>query len=337
MKSILKIFLSLIIIPSFAYAQQVEEIIYDKFKEVRYYRNTYIPGNYYDPDIGAEYDLPSVFTGLMTGPNTYDPNGLPKLIPGGTIVQKWINSHPEVIIGTQTLCDISPGSPNCQSYVFPIYDVNKIPVYYSGTQNTLDNRTYDAYLVSLGTNYTMVDGVPIVIGYNDTTAPTTPTTPTDGSSPTPIQPPVVVQDCSNPDYSKKTSSSICLVGQVIEGCKLTTDNYQASINVVAGNVGLTSVDLKITCSTGVNYHLKPIHDMISIPGTQETLKLTGWKDSGRGDKLTPLSAKVMSGNGSEQSIPIYFTLEGKGPTGTYGNAIVNKFVGTAVYPVQIDY
>ncbi len=149
--------------------------------------------------------------------------------------------------------------------------------------------------------------------------------------------PVVTQDCSNPDASNTTNSSICLIGQVIEGCKLTTGNYNTTINSVAGNVGLTAVDVKITCSTGLPFHIKPIHDKIDLAGTDETLRLTGWKDSGRGDKLTPLSAKVMNGTGTEQSIPIYFTLEGKGKSGLYGNSVVNKYNGTTVYPIQIVY
>ncbi len=155
--------------------------------------------------------------------------------------------------------------------------------------------------------------------------------------PTVIAPVVTTQDCSNPDFSNKTNASICLVGQIIPGCKISSPNYITSINTPAGNVGLTSVDLKITCSNGVNYHIMPIHENISVQGTDETLKLTGWKDGGRADKLTPLSAKVQSGNGSEQSVPIYFTLEGKGKTAAYGNTIVNPFVGSITYPIQINY
>ncbi len=147
----------------------------------------------------------------------------------------------------------------------------------------------------------------------------------------------VTQDCANPDTANTSNSSVCLIGQVLEGCKLSAGNYYTSINSVAGNVGLTAVDLKITCSTGMPYHLKPIHDNIQLAGTDETLRLTGWKDSGRGDKLTPLSAKVINGTGSEQSITIYFTLEGKGRSGLYGNSVVNKYNGSAVYPIQINY
>ncbi len=147
----------------------------------------------------------------------------------------------------------------------------------------------------------------------------------------------ITQDCSNPDFTNTSNSSVCLIGQILEGCKLSSGNYYTSINSVAGNVGLTAVDLKITCSTGMPYHLKPIHEKIELAGTDEILRLTGWKDSGRGDKLTPLSAKVINGTGSEQSITIYFTLEGKGKSGLYGNSVVNKYNGSAVYPIQINY
>ncbi len=332
------IIMTLFFLPAFANALEVSEIIYPgSYKEVRVYTGEYNQTNSVNTFIAADYALPYVYTGEMNGPNSYTPGKEPKLILGGSVVQNWINSNPAITTGTQTLCDISPGSPNCSLYTFPVYNTSAVPMYYTSLTSDVDGRMYNSFLLSLNVSYTVVNGIPIVIGYNDNLESTTPTTPVDNPTPTPNPPTGSTQDCSNPDFTNKTNASICLVGNIIPGCKISSPNYITSINTPAGNVGLTSVELKITCSNGVDYHIKPIHEQISVQGTDETLKLTGWKDGGRGDKLTPLSAKVQSGNGSEQSIPIYFTLEGKGRSAAYGNTIVNPFVGSITYPIQINY
>ncbi len=325
MKKIILSIFSVFLLTFYSHASTVEEYLFEGYKEIRIYNGEYGSANTYKDSIASKWALPGFQ--LINGTWMY--------IEGGYLVEAWLKNNPQIVLGYEMVCgQISSTDSVCGQK--PIYNVSSIPGYYTGT--LLSNGSgllYNSYFVSISSNYSVVDGELVIQEYVNILPPTT-----DSNSGSQVSNTNIVakeQDCSNPDFTNKTNASICLVGQIIPGCKISSPNYITSINTPAGNVGLTSVDLKITCSNGVNYHIMPIHENISVQGTDETLKLTGWKDGGRGDKLTPLSAKVQSGNGSEQSIPIYFTLEGKGKSTAYGNTIVNPFVGSISYPIQINY
>ncbi len=147
------------------------------------------------------------------------------------------------------------------------------------------------------------------------------------------------QAYSNPLQSAaETNFDVTVQGSCFFDSPLFMGNFGS---IPSGEVGMTGVEIGLTCSFNSPYTIKPINDTATqTGGYNEPLLLKAYKNSSFTDQMTTSNVIPNTGSGVSQKMIVYFKLTGKGKDFGNGNGVVEKFDFSNkpfVYPLVVVY
>ncbi len=147
---------------------------------------------------------------------------------------------------------------------------------------------------------------------------------------------------STSNASAATNATVDFSVDITPGCFFSSPIYVGDFgNIPSGEVGMTGVEVSLTCAYTLDYAITPMNTTVTTTGGyNEQLVLSAYKNSTFSDQLSTSNNIVSVGSGNLQKVNIYFKLNGKGRDFGQGNSVVEKFnfnSAPIVYPIVVTY